>query len=44
MYKLTSFRKIYAKPPMFSCVTTNVDGQIATGSENGDIRLYKYVN
>eukprot|EP01016_Furgasonia_blochmanni_P037739 TRINITY_DN4475_c0_g1_i19.p1 TRINITY_DN4475_c0_g1~~TRINITY_DN4475_c0_g1_i19.p1 ORF type:complete len:213 (-),score=46.86 TRINITY_DN4475_c0_g1_i19:578-1216(-) len=36
-------QKIYAKSPDFSTISVNNEGQLATGSQNGDIRLYKEV-
>ena len=37
-------RKIYAQVPQFSCIATNsIENAFATGSEKGEIRLYKEV-
>ncbi len=36
--------KIYSTEPNFNNVTTNTSGNVAVGSEDGQIRLYKGVN
>jgi len=38
---IATIKKIYAKDNKFTCITSNESGNFATGSETGDIRLYK---
>ena len=35
--------KSYSGNPKFSCISSNVNGNIAVGSETGEIRLYKQI-
>lgn len=40
---IASESKIYTENNRFTCITSNTNGNFATASQNGDIRLYKQV-
>lgn len=40
MAEIVKEHKHYASNNGFTCLTTNKAGNVAVGSENGDIRLY----
>lgn len=39
----TAQSKVYASKPNLTCMTTTLDGHIAAGSANGEIRMYKQI-